>query len=104
VRGAQARHVCAFARRGVASAGREAATAVVLAPRLLAQLTPAPPGSSSPPPPCGAAVWGDTHVLLGGADAPSWTNLFTGQTCLAEDSRILLAEALADFPLALLTR
>ena len=75
--------------------------AVVIAPRLLAQLTPLPPEGAAPPP-LGPDVWGDTRLVLPHAPA-ALRNVFTGQTHSPAGSRLSLAELLADFPVALLT-
>lgn len=102
VGGSRAKHVCAFARVHSSSAGSDRQIAIVIAPRLIAQLTP--PGADSPAPsPLGSTVWEDTYVSMEGVASSAMKNLFTGEPCLPEDSRISLAVALADFPVALLT-
>jgi (1->4)-alpha-D-glucan 1-alpha-D-glucosylmutase len=102
VGGSRAKHVCAFARAQASGAGPERQVAVVIAPRLIAQLTP--PGDDSPaPPPLGTTIWNDTHISIERLAPSSLKNLFTGETCVPDDSRISLAAALADFPVALLT-
>ena len=69
VGGPQAKHLCAFARECSSAPGAERKMAVVIAPRLIAQLTPSTPDAATGPPPLGSAVWQDTHVLLGSAAA-----------------------------------
>jgi (1->4)-alpha-D-glucan 1-alpha-D-glucosylmutase len=102
VEGVKARHLCAFARR-LPSSEAAPAIAVVLAPRLIAQLTPAA-DTRMPPPPLGAAVWQDTRVVIDGvAGSPPLKNLFTGQVWESGSSPVLVADVLADFPVALLT-
>ena len=64
VSGPQARHVCAFARTCPSAAGAGPELAIVIAPRLIAALTPPQGESAAVPPPLGSAVWDDTHVLL----------------------------------------
>jgi (1->4)-alpha-D-glucan 1-alpha-D-glucosylmutase len=101
VEGTKARHVCAFARRLSAPAA-EPAIAIVIVPRLISQLTPSADNSLSPPAPVGAVVWEDTRVVLDRTVAVPLTNLFTGRVG-SFDSSLPLAEALADFPVAVLT-
>jgi (1->4)-alpha-D-glucan 1-alpha-D-glucosylmutase len=103
VQGAKARHLCAFARQWLAPAGSERAMAIVIAPRWLAELTPLPSDSQPAPPPLGAAVWEDTQIVIDAKISSPLKNVFTGQTCSAEDFHIPAALALADFPVALLT-
>jgi (1->4)-alpha-D-glucan 1-alpha-D-glucosylmutase len=110
--GAKAKHVCGFARRlgGECPAVRpgEDGTvpvapqwAIVIAPRLLAQLTPVT-SDASPPPPLGPEVWADTSLVLPD-QLPPLVNIFTGQTHTPMGSCLSLAAVLADFPVALLT-
>jgi (1->4)-alpha-D-glucan 1-alpha-D-glucosylmutase len=108
VEGTKARHVCSFARQwqspsGDAPSGDAPAVAIVIVPRLIAQLTPALADSSPPPPPLGPAVWDDTQIILDGVAPSSLRNIFTAAECSAAGSRIAAAEALADFPVAVLT-
>ena len=70
---------------------------------MISQLTPPPADSQSAPPPLGFAVWEDTQIILNSAAPSPMRNVFTGEECPLKDSRISLADALADFPLALLT-
>jgi len=65
VEGAWAKHVCAFARQATSPWGDDQQIAIVVVPRLMAQLTQPPDSSSAMPPPLGESVWEDTHVLLG---------------------------------------
>ena len=102
VEGAKSPHVCAFARRLSDPAGDGTQIAVTIVPRLIAQLTPAA-DPLPPPPPIGPAVWADTRIILEGDWPATLRNVFTGQTCPLTDSRIALADALAEFPVALLT-
>jgi (1->4)-alpha-D-glucan 1-alpha-D-glucosylmutase len=102
VEGAKAPHVCAFARRLSDSANGRTQIAVVVVPRLIAQLTPAADSLPSPPP-LGSAVWTDTRIILADGWPTTLKNIFTGRNCPVADSRITLADALADFPVALLT-
>ncbi len=102
VEGAKASHVCAFARRLPESPDAGSRLAVAVVPRLIAQLTPAA-DSLPPPPPIGAALWADTRIILEDTWPATLRNIFTGQDCPVTDSRIALADALADFPVALLT-
>jgi (1->4)-alpha-D-glucan 1-alpha-D-glucosylmutase len=75
--------------------------AVVVAPRLLAQLTPLLPDAPAPPP-LGPDVWGDTRLVLPERPGPL-TNVFTGQTHSPDGTALSVAAVLADFPVALLT-
>jgi (1->4)-alpha-D-glucan 1-alpha-D-glucosylmutase len=103
VDGAKARHVCAFARQWLSPSAAEPMTAVVIVPRLFAQLTPVAGDYAAAPPPVGSAVWEETRVVVEHATSMPLQNLFTGQACCGADSWILVANALADFPVALLT-
>jgi (1->4)-alpha-D-glucan 1-alpha-D-glucosylmutase len=93
--GARAAQVCAFARR---RAGRPALTVV---PRLTARLTEG--GARWP---CGAALWGDTHVLLPDPVHATYVHVYTGALVrpASRDGHAVLpvGELLAEFPVALL--
>ncbi|MFW5692791.1 MAG: malto-oligosyltrehalose synthase [Thermoguttaceae bacterium] len=99
VEGAKAGHVCAFARRLPAAAGAEEQSAVVIAPRLLAQLTPQQADEKTVQP-MGEAVWGDTRVMLPEPVPANLQNLFTGDT-IPGAVELPLGRALAEFPVAL---
>jgi (1->4)-alpha-D-glucan 1-alpha-D-glucosylmutase len=103
VEGAKERHVCAFARRLSASGDAGGQIAIVIVPRLIAQLTPPADDSLPAPPPLGTAVWTDTRITLDGDWPTTLNNAFTGRDCPLADSHLTLADALADFPVALLT-
>jgi (1->4)-alpha-D-glucan 1-alpha-D-glucosylmutase len=131
VTGTRAAHLCAFARQwtspGYCPDPPEAdgtipfnaannQIAIVIAPRLIAQLAPQVDESTPHPPPTGAAVWDDTRINVGDlGDCPNFRvnengtvpfrlrNLFTGQEVLFQDSQITASSALADFPVAVLT-
>ncbi len=103
VAGAKAKHLCVFARRWHAPSMPEPTIAVIVAPRLIAQLTPLPTDSLLAPPPLGSAIWEDSQIIVENAGSSPLRNAFTGQMCSLKDSRIPAAEALADFPIALLT-
>jgi (1->4)-alpha-D-glucan 1-alpha-D-glucosylmutase len=103
VQGSRATHVCAFAREYSSPLGSLRQVAIVIAPRLLAQLTPLAENSSVSPPPLGPAIWEDTRIMLGDLASSPLKNLFTGQFCPVQDSQVLLATAFSDFPVALLT-
>ena len=75
----------------------------MVAPRLLAHLTPLAEGAALPPPPLGEAIWEDTRLVLGDVAAAPLQNVFTGQVCVPVDGGLPLAAVLADFPVALLT-
>ena len=102
VGGPQAKHVCAFARACPSGSGSGRKVAIAIAPCRIAELTPLT-GDALALPPLGSAVWADTYVALGDVASSSLTNLFTGQVFAPEDSRIPLAAALADFPVAVMT-
>ncbi len=94
--GAQAEHVCAFARRH----GGE--TLLVLVPRLFDGLV-----GESGHLPLGQKVWGDTWLELPAEClADRWTNALTEETAdtraLGEGNGLALAQVFADFPYALL--
>jgi (1->4)-alpha-D-glucan 1-alpha-D-glucosylmutase len=103
VEGARAKHLCVFARRWLAPAASEPRIAVVIAPRMLAQLTALSPESPAVPPPLDSANWEDTRICVESLAASPLRNVFTGQICSAEDARLSVAAALGDFPVALLT-
>ncbi|MGW8257143.1 MAG: malto-oligosyltrehalose synthase [Thermoguttaceae bacterium] len=100
VEGTKARHLCAFARQWFSPSSAEPMLAIVIAPRLIAQLAQS---SAEVLQPTGFAVWEDTKIILKNANYSALQNLFTGQMCSVADSRIAVAEALADFPVGLLT-
>jgi (1->4)-alpha-D-glucan 1-alpha-D-glucosylmutase len=90
--GARADHVVAFVRR------YEDVGVIALAGRLWASL-----GVDARVPPLGAAVWSDTAIdagLLPAGAEPQ--NALTGERVAVGDGRILLADAFANFPAALL--
>jgi (1->4)-alpha-D-glucan 1-alpha-D-glucosylmutase len=103
VEGRQAMHLCAFARKCRSSSGPEPKIAIVIAPRMLAQLTPLPADSATAPPPLDAAVWEDTQIIVENMASFPLRNVFTGQTGSSTNFRLPVADALADFPVALLT-
>jgi (1->4)-alpha-D-glucan 1-alpha-D-glucosylmutase len=98
VTGERATNVCAFARR------HEGELAVIIAPRLYLRLL-----GTREEPPLGEAVWDDTAIELPKevVDSAHLRNLFDGNTVptIATGNRITVrrADALAHFPLALLT-
>jgi (1->4)-alpha-D-glucan 1-alpha-D-glucosylmutase len=95
VRGAYAEHVCAFARVA------DGAAAVTVIPRLLARR-----GVDAVP--LGVEYWADTSVELPRELAGRFANALTGERLATvpagEDARLLLAEILGTFPVALLER
>ncbi len=94
VEGAQAERVCAFARL------HDADVAVVIVPRLYAGLPDA--GTAMP---LGAAVWQDTAVLLSpGHGREQLIDVLSGQGLKLEGEapRLLLRDALAHFPVAVM--
>ena len=95
--GPQARHVCAFAREYAVPAGAGRLTAVVIAPRFLAQLTPLRADPLTAPPPLGAAIWSDTLVSVPNAASTPLKNLFTGQVFAMQDARLPLATCAGRF-------
>ena len=70
---------CAFAREYQPPSGSPRQVAIIIAPRLIAQLTPLPENSPLPPPPLGPAVWEDTRIMLGDLASSPLKNMFTGQ-------------------------
>lgn len=96
VEGAKAQNIIAFSRKA------EAATAVVVVPRLVSALLGDSAGA-----PIGAQVWQDTRVLLPNRDVPSCLrNALTGEAVPLQtiDGQIRLdvATVLGKFPVALL--
>ena len=90
VQGSQKQHLLTFRRVW------EAQEAVVLVPLGVASL------SLTNDLPLGKTCWGDTQVVLPTKHS-SWTNAFTGQTVSLTD-QCSVAEALDQFPVALLTK
>jgi len=90
--GVRADHVVAFARR------HENVGIIAIAGRLWASL-----GVDARVPPLGEAVWADTAIDAGllPAGAPP-VNVLTGERLAVREGRILLADAFANFPGALL--
>ncbi len=101
--GPRAAHVCAFAREYASAPGSQRQIAIVIAPRLLAHLTPSGNDSPTALPPIGSSVWEDTYVAIGSAISSPLKNLFTGQVISIEDCRLPVGRALADFPVALIS-
>ncbi len=102
VEGMKAKYLCAFTRRWHPSSDAECTTVIVLAPRLIAELTSMQVDSTPPRPPLGAAVWEDTQIIVEAVKSSSWINLFTGQVCNQNGSCISISDALADFPVGVL--
>jgi (1->4)-alpha-D-glucan 1-alpha-D-glucosylmutase len=98
--GERADHVCAFAwhlshpRSGPRSA-------IIVAPRLVATLTPAE--GALPRAPIGEAIWGDTTIATDDRLPAELRDIFTGQVRAVGSGGWRLADALADFPVAVLT-
>jgi len=69
----------------------------VVVPRLLARR-----GVETPL--FGRSYWEDTRVATGAGLDGRFTNVFTGATVGVNDGILPVADALADFPVALLTR
>ena len=103
VQGAEAKHVCAFARHSIAAAEFERSVAIVVVPRWIAQLTPLPPDALAAPPPMGHAVWGDTRVMMSQAAPVALKNWFTGRICPSPNGSLAMGDVLSDFPVALLS-
>ncbi len=101
VEGAKANHVCAFARRLPAHEGGQEQAAVVIVPRLLAQLAPRPEDGKGPPP-LGDSIWEDTRVVLPESLRAPLHNIFTGGSWPGDAPAIPLGCVLAEFPIALL--
>lgn len=99
VTGPRADHVCAFGRVD------ETASVITVVPRLPLRLQ-----ATGAQWPCGPEVWQDTAIGVGTDDAAGpWKCVFTGRTpdAYAEadgSARLAASEALACFPVAVLTR
>ena len=92
VKGEKSDHVCAFARKS------KDGVVIVLVPRLMASIL-GEEGES----PTGAQIWGETAVVLPeDLKSSSLVNLFTGEANKIS-GRLLVADALKEFPVALLT-
>jgi (1->4)-alpha-D-glucan 1-alpha-D-glucosylmutase len=93
VQGAQARHALAFARTLP-----DGAASITVAGRFFSSL------GAATRPPVGAAVWGDTRVLLDSKmPAGAYRDALSGQMLrVAPDRSLALAEAFAKLPVAIL--
>jgi (1->4)-alpha-D-glucan 1-alpha-D-glucosylmutase len=94
VEGTKANHVVAFARKF------ENSSVVVVVPRLVASLL-----NEREMPPIGPAVWEDTRIVVPSCPcSATYRNVFTGESLelpeTAHYGRIAVAEALAQFPVA----
>jgi (1->4)-alpha-D-glucan 1-alpha-D-glucosylmutase len=99
--GSKAEHVCAFAWRQPPEAGSGPSAAVVIAPRLLAGLTPAE-YPSPPPPPLGPGVWDDTRVVARDLTPRPMRNVLTGESWTFTGPHLLLRDITEHFPVAIL--
>jgi len=91
--GTQSGRLCAFARVGARG------VALAVAPRLVASMV------EEADAPLGSAAWGDTALVLPEALRGDYGNAFTGERIKCGASgRILAAQALAHFPVAILQR
>ncbi len=95
IEGEKANHVIAFARKS------ETSTVLVIAPRLVASLL-----NDIDVPPVGPRIWEDTHILIPFCScSEKCQNVFTGEALELHKSNghemIAVANALADFPVAL---
>ncbi|MGO8752009.1 MAG: malto-oligosyltrehalose synthase [Thermoguttaceae bacterium] len=86
-----------------AEPGRTSRVAVVVVPRLIAQLTRTADDSLHSPPPLGQPVWQDTRLVPKEIASLPLTNLFTGQVCRCQDGALQVADLLSDFPVCVLT-
>jgi (1->4)-alpha-D-glucan 1-alpha-D-glucosylmutase len=89
IQGAKANHVVAFIRKC------EKASVLVVVPRFVAGLL-----NDVDIPPLGSRVWDDTRIMLPDYGRNECRNVFTGKL-LNSVTQISLAEALAEFPVAL---
>jgi len=91
--GDHAERLCAFARVHGANAS------ITLAPRLIAGL------ATGDAPPLGEAAWKDTRVELPASIAGRYHNVFTAESVTSNEAcELTVAEALANFPVAMLLR
>lgn len=97
IEGAESQHVFAFARR------RGDAVAIVIVPHRVATLVLGTNDDAKPR--IAAEKWGDTVVCLpqGMAVPAQFMRVLAGGTCPVTDGKIRVADALAVFPVALLT-
>lgn len=93
VNGSKAEHICAFARK------LNDEIALVIVPRLLVHLT-----EEIEQLPVGKNIWQDTNIVLPFAKPDQkFRNIFTGKdVSVNTEQQILLADILAQFPLALM--
>lgn len=108
VEGTAAEHVCAFAWRAAPLSNGPEQIAMVIVPRLmarLASLAPAAPvggEANGPQRPFGEAFWADTWLSFADLAPQRLKNLFTGQNCEIRNQGVRIADALAEFPVAVL--
>lgn len=103
VEGAEANHLCVFARRWHQPDASESTVAIAVAPRMAAQMTPLSTDAQPASPLFGPALWEDTRIIVENVASSPLRNVMTGQMCGGEMLRIPVADALSDFPVALLT-
>jgi (1->4)-alpha-D-glucan 1-alpha-D-glucosylmutase len=104
VAGTRANHLCAFA--WLAEPGTESAcrNIIVIVPRLMSRLARAlDRRADRRRVPVGRTVWHDTRIVLPDSMPHPLTNLFTGQSCPLHGDAIRAVDALAEFPVAVLT-
>ncbi|MBD3401737.1 malto-oligosyltrehalose synthase [candidate division GN15 bacterium] len=91
ITGERAVNVVAYARR------HDDAWAITVVPRFTSEVI----GEDEVP--IGESVWGDTEIVLPEAAPGQWQNAFSGESVLAGDGRLRLAEILDQIPAAVLT-
>lgn len=99
VEGPACDHVIALARRSSGTGNGSPSGFVALAPRWIYLLTQGRPSSC----PVGEKVWKDTRIFVGPLELSVLTDAFTGLRCDLRDGWLYLSDALAGFPVALLS-
>lgn len=97
IKGELAGNVCAFAW----SKPEERKSAIIIAPRLLKSLLSFAKERGKQTL-CDGGLWNETYLLCPDVKESRYENAFTGQACQVQKGRLSLADALADFPFAVL--
>lgn len=99
--GSAANHLCAFAWKRDTDRGCRGV--LVVAPRLIAQLTTAT-NEETPRPLCAAETWGDTYLNIDSLPTGSWQHLLTGAATPLQSGRLEVGPLFADFPIIVLVK
>lgn len=103
VDGPQKEHVCSFVWRMAPADGQPGRFALVVVPRLIAQLLQTAGVESTSGGPVGGSVWQSTRLVLDELGISGGTELLTGRPLAWTGGQLAVAELLSEFPAALLT-